>query len=326
MLIDGFQRVHDYLRISLTDNCNLRCNYCMPADKNDFTAPANLMQAHEIFQIAEIFSQLGIRKIRLTGGEPLIRKDAAEIIERLSSLPVELTLSSNGILADRFISCFKQAGIKSLNISLDSLHADKFARITHRDYFSKVFSNIQLLLKENFHVKVNMVVMKGVNDDEIIEFVNLTREYPLHIRFIEFMPFTGNKWNSDQLFSHEEILNRLSSSFDYIKLKDGKHDTTRKFKVIGFEGTFALISTITEPFCSGCNRLRLTADGKMKNCLFSKGETNLLAAFRKGDDIIPLIKENIIAKKAERGGQFIESDGIRDPASIVNRSMVAIGG
>ncbi len=326
MLIDGFQRAHDYLRISLTDNCNLRCNYCMPLDKHDFTAPAKLMQAGEIHAIAKIFTELGIKKIRLTGGEPLIRKDAAEIIESLASLPVELTLSSNGILADRFINCFKQAGVKSLNISLDSLHADKFERITHRNCFDIVLSNIHLLLQENFHVKVNVVVMKGVNEHEILDFVNLTREFPLHIRFIEFMPFTGNKWSSDQLFTHQEILNKLSTEFDYIKLKDGKHDTTKKFKVIGFEGTFALISTITEPFCSGCNRLRLTADGRMKNCLFSRGETNLLSAFRQGQDIRPLIRENVLAKKAERGGQFLESYGTNDPASIVNRSMVAIGG
>lgn len=326
MLIDGFQRVHDYLRISLTDNCNLRCNYCMPPDKNDFTAPAKLMQADEIFAIAKLFTELGIKKIRLTGGEPLIRKDAGEIIKGLSSLPVELTLSSNGILADKFIDTFKQAGIRSLNISLDSLYAEKFERITHRNYFDKVYSNIHLLMRENFHVKINVVVMRGENENEIIDFVNWTREYPLHVRFIEFMPFSGNKWNTKEVFTHQEILDLLSTQFDYIKLKDAFHDTTKKFKVVGHEGTFALISTMTEPFCSGCNRLRLTADGKMKNCLFSKGEIDLLSAFRKGEDIIPLIRANLLDKKAERGGQFMELNSIKDPALIDNRSMVAIGG
>lgn len=326
MLVDGHQRIHDYLRISLTDNCNLRCNYCMPADRVDFTAPEKLMQRDEIFSIAKIFSDLGIKKIRLTGGEPLIRKDAAEIIQKLSNLPVELTLSTNGILVDKYIDVFKSAEIKSLNISLDSLQAEKFSLITHRDVFDKVYSNIHLLLKYNFHVKVNVVVMRGVNDNELIEFVHWTKDLNLHVRFIEFMPFTGNKWETDQVISHREILETLRHEFDFIKLPDGKHDTTQKFKVIGHTGTFALISTMTEPFCSGCNRLRLTADGRMKNCLFSKEENDLLGAFRNGKEIIAIIKANVHAKKAERGGQFNELSQIKDPQTIQNRSMVAIGG
>lgn len=298
----------------------------MPADRVDFTAPEKLMQRDEIFSIAKIFSDLGIKKIRLTGGEPLIRKDAAEIIQKLSNLPVELTLSTNGILVDKYIDVFKSAEIKSLNISLDSLQAEKFSLITHRDVFDKVYSNIHLLLKYNFHVKVNVVVMRGVNDNELIEFVHWTKDLNLHVRFIEFMPFTGNKWETDQVISHREILETLRHEFDFIKLPDGKHDTTQKFKVIGHTGTFALISTMTEPFCSGCNRLRLTADGRMKNCLFSKEENDLLGAFRNGKEIIAIIKANVHAKKAERGGQFNELSQIKDPQTIQNRSMVAIGG
>lgn len=326
MLTDSHKRVHDYLRISLTDNCNLRCNYCMPRDKTDFTAPQNLMQTDEIFSIAGIFVDLGVRKIRLTGGEPLIRKDAEKIILKLSKFPVELTLSTNGILVDKYVKTFKDAGLRSLNISLDSLNPDKFYRISHRNYFDKVYSNILLLLEENFHVKVNMVVMKGVNETEIIDFVNLTRELPLHVRFIEFMPFSGNNWNTNEVFSHNEILELLSDHFDFVKLKDGLNDTTKKFKVIGHEGTFALISTMTEPFCSGCNRLRLTADGKMKNCLFSKGEVDLLTAFRNGEDIVPFIKTCVLNKKAVRGGQIVDLDSMNDAGKMVNRSMVAIGG
>ncbi|HNQ61099.1 MAG TPA: GTP 3',8-cyclase MoaA [Bacteroidia bacterium] len=326
MLIDEFQRVHDYLRISLIDNCNLRCNYCMPLNKTDFSPPQNLMQADEILQIAKIFVQLGISKIRLTGGEPLIRKDVDLIIRNLSALPIELTLSSNGILVDRYIDLFEQAGIRSLNISLDSLDSEKFKRITHQNYFERVFSNIQLLLERKFHVKLNVVVMRGVNDDEIIDFVQLTKLWPLHVRFIEFMPFSGNNWKTDQVFSHAEILQKLESEFDIVKLVDGKHDTTKKFKVIGHQGTFALISTMTQPFCSGCNRLRLTADGKMKNCLFSKGETDILSILRRGEDIIPSIRANVLSKKAERGGQIMALSKLRYPENIENRSMVSIGG
>jgi len=298
----------------------------MPLNKTDFSPPQKLMQTDEIISIAKLFVEQGISKIRLTGGEPLIRKDADLIIMKLSLLPVELTLSSNGILVDRFIEVFKQAGIRSLNISLDSLDAEKFKRITHQNYFQRVFSNIHLLLEESFHVKLNVVVMRGINDDEIIDFVRLTKTLPLHVRFIEFMPFSGNKWKTDEVFTHAEILSKLEPEFDIVKLPDGKHDTTKKFKVIGYSGTFALISTMTQPFCSGCNRLRLTADGRMKNCLFSNGETDLLGSLRKGEDILPLIRANVMSKKAERGGQVMELSKLSNPENIENRSMVSIGG
>ncbi len=326
MLFDQHQRIHDYLRISLTDNCNLRCNYCMPLDKVDFTPPEKLMQADEILAIAGMFIRNGVNKIRLTGGEPLVRKDAADIILKLSRLPVELTLSTNGILVDKYLGVFKEAGIHSVNVSLDSLDPVKFSKITHRNYFDKVISNIHLLIRENFHVKINVVVMKGVNETELINFVEWTRTLPIHIRFIEYMPFSGNHWTRTGVFTHREILNVLGSQFDSVKLKDGINDTTKKYKVIGYEGTFALISTMTEPFCSGCNRLRLTADGRMKNCLFSKGETDLLSAYRKGDDLIPLIRQSVWTKAAERGGQIVELSAMQDPESIENRSMVSIGG
>jgi len=298
----------------------------MPLNKTDFSPPQNLMQADEIILIAKVFVEQGVSKIRLTGGEPLIRKDADIIIKKLSELPVELTLSSNGVLVDRYIDVFKEAGIRSLNISLDSLDEVKFKRITHQNYFQRVFSNILLLLEKNFHVKLNVVVMRTVNDDEIIDFVQLTKSLPVHVRFIEFMPFSGNKWKTQEVFTHAEILSKLEGEFDIVKLVDGKHDTTKKFKVIGHQGTFALISTMTQPFCSGCNRLRLTADGRMKNCLFSNGETDLLTSLRNGEDILPLIKANVMNKKKERGGQLIELSEIKDPENIENRSMVSIGG
>ncbi|MBP6335103.1 MAG: GTP 3',8-cyclase MoaA [Bacteroidia bacterium] len=326
MLLDQYQRVHDYLRISLTDNCNLRCSYCMPADKNDFTPPGRLMQADEIIGIAKIFVQHGVKKIRLTGGEPLVRKDAKDIILSLSRLPVVLALSTNGILVDKYLDVFNEAGITSINISLDTLDLIKFSQITHRNYFEKVLSNIHLLLDNSFHVKLNMVVMRGVNDSELIDFVELTRKHQLHIRFIEYMPFSGNQWNTAKVFSHNEILSVLENHYDCIKLKDEKNDTSKKFKVIGHQGTFALISTMTQPFCSSCNRLRLTADGRMKNCLFSKGEMDLLSAYRKGEAIDDLIRMNVWTKEATRGGQIVELTDTIDPDQIVNRSMVSIGG
>ena len=290
MLKDTFGRQHDYLRISLTDNCNFRCAYCMPDEEIDTLPEVRLMQADEIFTLASIFTDLGVKKIRLTGGEPLIRKDAAAIMERLSSLPVELTITSNAFLADRFISTFRKAGMRSLNVSLDTLHADKFVLLTRRDKFQQVWNNIQLLLREGFRVKLNCVVMKGVNSDEICQFVELTKALPLHVRFIEFMPFDKNNWQDKRVFTWHEILEAVSEKYIFKKLTDDPHDTAKKYRVPGHMGTFAVISTMSAPFCSTCNRMRLTADGKMKNCLFSSGETDLLQALRRGEDVEQLIR------------------------------------
>ena len=325
MLKDTFGRQHDYLRISLTDNCNFRCAYCMPDEEIDTLPEVRLMQADEIFTLASIFTDLGVKKIRLTGGEPLIRKDAAAIMERLSSLPVELTITSNAFLADRFISTFRKAGMRSLNVSLDTLHADKFVLLTRRDKFQQVWNNIQLLLREGFRVKLNCVVMKGVNSDEICQFVELTKALPLHVRFIEFMPFDKNNWQDKRVFTWHEILEAVSEKYIFKKLTDDPHDTAKKYRVPGHMGTFAVISTMSAPFCSTCNRMRLTADGKMKNCLFSSGETDLLQALRRGEDVEQLIRHNILDKKEKLGGQM-EDYTTTDPGTILNRTMISIGG
>ncbi len=318
-LKDSFNRIHDYLRIALIDKCNFRCNYCMPAEDMQFFHQSKLMTADEIIGIAKLFIQQGVRKIRLTGGEPLVRTDAAEIMERLAETGVELCITTNGVFVDKYVNAFKQSGIKSVNVSLDSLDEKKFKAITHRDYFNQVFGNIHLLIKNGFHVKVNMVVMKAVNDDELTEFVKLTQHLPVHIRFIEFMPFDKNEWSKGKLFTYHEMLQKIESTFDIEKLTDQKHSTSKKYKVPGFTGTFAFITTMSTPFCGDCNRMRLTADGKMKNCLFSKGEADLLTPFRNGDDIIPIIKKCVGDKKAVMGGQ-------NDPEHMENRSMIQIGG
>lgn len=326
MLKDKYNRVHNYLRISLTDNCNLRCFYCMPEEEYDFTPASRLMQVDEIESLAKTFVGLGVNKIRLTGGEPLVRKDAADIILSLSKLPVKLTLTTNGSRLHEFVHVLEEANIRSLNISLDTLQAEKFQLITRRDQFKKVYDNIQLLLKRNFHVKVNMVVMKGLNDSEIIDFIEWTRNEPVHVRFIEFMPFTGNRWTSNKVFTMQEMLDVIKEKYDVVRLQDEKHDTAKGYKVPGHEGTFAIISTMSENFCGDCNRMRLTADGKMKNCLFSEKETDLLSALRNGEDIEPLIYKNIRSKAKELGGQFTPDFSHLEANEIHNRSMITIGG
>lgn len=326
MIIDRYNRVHDYLRISLTDNCNLRCFYCMPEEDYDFTPAARLMQPQEILTLSRVFVSLGVKKIRLTGGEPLVRKDAGQIIELLSSLPVELTLTTNGVRLNTFLPILKSAGVKSVNISLDTLQEEKFVFITRRNVFREVRENIQLMLENDFRIKVNVVVMKGINDEEINDFVRWTKEIPVDIRFIEFMPFSGNRWSSNKVFALKDILATIEREFSFDTLNNGVHDTAKVYRAEGHAGTFGIISTMTEPFCAGCNRLRLTADGKLKNCLFSRGETDLLSALRNGQDVLPLIHGNIQEKEKELGGQFTTALSEIDSVHIENRSMITIGG
>ena len=326
MIIDSHNRVHDYLRISLTDNCNLRCFYCMPEEEYTFTPASQLMQVNEIRQLAEIFVKEGVNKIRLTGGEPLVRKDAAEIISSLSDLPVNLAITTNGTRLHEFLEVLKRARISSINISLDTLHEDRFRMITRRDQFKLVMNNIRLMIDNGFHVKVNVVVMKGLNDIEINDFVEWTHIEPIHIKFIEFMPFEGNRWTSNKVFTLQEILDVIAEKYIFIRLNNDPHDTAKKFMVPGHAGTFAVISTMSENFCGDCNRMRLTADGKLKNCLFSRSETDLLGALRSGQEIVPLIHQNIMRKAKELGGQFSNDFEHIDASEINNRSMITIGG
>jgi len=326
MLVDQFNRVHDYLRISLTDRCDLRCFYCMPEEHYSFTPSPQLMQAEELEALARIFVSQGVRKIRLTGGEPLVRKDFLAILERLARLQVQLTLTTNGTRLGAIAEDIQKAGIRSLNISLDTLDRNRFLMITRRDLHDQVMGSIDRMLELGIGVKVNMVVMRGINDGEIIDFVRWTKNLPIHVRFIEFMPFDGNRWNQEKVVPFQELMERVRQEFDLVPLDREKHETAKKFIVPGHQGTFAVISTMTAPFCGDCNRIRLTADGKLKNCLFSTSETDLLTAYRRGEDVVPLIHENIRSKKAALGGQFTADLDQVQVEQLENRSMIRIGG
>lgn len=326
MLTDQFGRNHNYLRISLTDNCNLRCFYCMPEENYDFTPKSKLMQVDEIDTIAKLFVQHGVNKIRLTGGEPFVRKDASKIISNLGKLPVQLTCTTNGIRIDDMLPEIIKANFHSINISLDTLKKDRFLKITRRDYFDQVFRNINLLLQNNIKTKINVVAMKGVNDDEISDFISFTKNNPVDIRFIEFMPFSGNQWSSKQVMTQKEILDIINENYDFIPLPIGPNDTAKSYNIRGHRGSFSIISTMSEPFCSGCNRIRLTADGKLKNCLFSKQETDLLMPLRNGQDILPIIESTIWSKAKTQGGQLNEQFEKINASIIENRSMITIGG
>ncbi|MGY8886191.1 MAG: GTP 3',8-cyclase MoaA [Flavobacteriales bacterium] len=329
ILTDSHKRDHAYLRISLIERCNLRCTYCMPEAGVQLSPRSHLMTYEEIYSIAKTFVEHGVTKIRLTGGEPLIRKDIPIILEKLASLPVALSITSNAVIIDKFIDTLKLHGVNSINVSLDSLDREKFKEITRRDEFEKVYRNILLLVSEGFKVKVNAVLIKGFNENEIIDFIHLTKNLPVCIRFIEFMPFDGNKWDMQKMVSYKEVMDIVNASFsekEIERLEDAPNDTSKNYKIKGYKGSFAIISSVTNPFCDSCNRLRLTANGQLKNCLFSASESDLLTTLRAGKSIEPIIQKAVAAKFKVRGGMDTLEKLQEPKLHSQNRSMITIGG
>ncbi|MEQ8878024.1 MAG: GTP 3',8-cyclase MoaA [Cyclobacteriaceae bacterium] len=321
-IIDNFGREHTYLRISLTERCNLRCFYCMPENGIELMPKSHIMSFEEIMKLAETFVSLGVDTIRLTGGEPLVRKHVEQLFRDLSKLPVKLKITTNGILLDRFYDLFEEIGLKDINISLDTLEKTKSVFITKRDYYDRILANINEGLRRGFNIKLNIVLIKGVNDVEIPDFIDMTRDQNLAVKFIEFMPFHENKWDVSKCVSQQEILDIVGAKYPLKKLKDPVHSTSHNYQVDGFKGKFGIISTVTNPFCSGCNRLRITANGQMKNCLFARSETDLLTPLRAGKDVTDLILTSIKTKKFSRDGM----DTFTSDQYEQNRAMISIGG
>jgi len=296
----------------------------MPEDGIELADKSEIMTLEEIVSIAKIFRSLGVDTIRLTGGEPLIRNNAEWLIRELADLGVTLKLTTNGIILDKYFDLFQEVGLKRINISLDTLEKSKSVFIAKRDYFDRIMKNIHTAIDMDFDIKLNIVLIKGVNNMEINDFVDLTRNKNIGVKFIEFMPFKGNEWDWDKGVSKDEILKKVSSKFgDPEKLEDSKHSTSANYKVPGFEGNFGIVSTITNPFCAGCNRIRLTSDGKMKNCLFATAETDLLTPHRNGESIENIILSSIKEKKFSRDGMDVE---MKKEHYEQNRSMTSIGG
>jgi cyclic pyranopterin phosphate synthase len=300
----------------------------MPEDQH-FLKREELMTREEIATIAKFFvEKYGITKIRLTGGEPLVRPEAVDIVRDMAQLGVSIGLTTNAMTLDRHLDGLIAAGLQRINISLDTFDAQRFKTITRRDGFDRVHANILLALARGLRVKVNMVVMRGVNDDELLRFVELTRDHDVHVRFIEFMPFAGNGWGRERVYTFSEMLGHIGSVHSFEKLNDDPHSTAKAYRVADWPGTFAVISTVTAPFCGSCDRLRLTAEGKMRNCLFTREETDLLSALRRGEDIAPLIEANVLAKHAMLGGlpPFKPESQEEVLHDLSERPMVSIGG
>ncbi len=317
-LVDEHGRVHDYLRVSIIEKCNLRCRYCMPEDP-EWTPKEDLCTTDELLELVDTFISLGVKKVRLTGGEPLVRHDVDIILKTLAERGVELAMTTNGILVDQYIALFEKCGLNRINVSLDTLKPNRFEMMTRRTGFEKVRANINKLLEREFELKVNAVIMRGVNDDELTDFVEWTRDIPLTVRFIEFMPFDGNRWDDNSMVPMAEIKDKIADKFMILRGKDGPNDTTKHYRVPGYKGQFGIISSMSEHFCGSCNRIRLLANGSMKNCLFSNDEVSLLQPLRQGEDLEPIIRDTILEKKPSHAGRF-------RIAEEKNRSMVTIGG
>ncbi|TDL28082.1 molybdenum cofactor biosynthesis prote [Rickenella mellea] len=325
--VDTFRRKHDYLRISLTERCNLRCFYCMPNDGVELSPPNNILSDDEILRLAKLFVQSGVKKIRLTGGEPTVRKGLANLVGRINELRIHglqsIGMTSNGLALHRKLPLLIENGLTHLNLSLDTLDPLKFEILTRRTGHDGVLKSLEVAMASALHsVKLNVVVIRGLNDSEVLHFVNLTKDNPITVRFIEFMPFTGNKWDKDKLVPASELLERISGRFPgAVKLLDEPHDTSRNYAIPGHRGRFGFISSMSDHFCGSCNRLRITADGQIKVCLFDSKEVSLRDLIRSGVsdvELLAVIRQALSGKKAKHAG--MENIDV-----VTNRPMILIG-
>ncbi|XP_020855210.1 molybdenum cofactor biosynthesis protein 1 isoform X4 [Phascolarctos cinereus] len=325
-LTDSFGRKHNYLRISLTEKCNLRCQYCMPEEGVPLTPKADLLTTREILTLSRLFVKEGVDKIRLTGGEPLIRPDVVDIVAQLQQLDglKTIAITTNGINLARLLPRLQGAGLNAINISLDSLVPAKFEFIARRKGFHKVMEGIHKAIELGFDpVKVNCVVMRGLNEDELLDFVALSEGLPLDVRFIEYMPFHGNKWNFKKMVSYTEMLDMIHQRWPELeKLPEEASSTAKAFRVPGFRGQVSFITSMSEHFCGTCNRLRITADGNLKVCLFGNSEVSLRDHLRAGaseEELLSIIGAAVGRKKQQHAGMF-------NIAQMKNRPMILIGG
>lgn len=328
-LVDSFGRVHTYLRMSLTEKCNLRCTYCMPDAGVPLTPSPSLLTSDEIIRLASIFVSRGVTKVRLTGGEPFVRRDLMDIAHAIGHHPgvQTLAITTNGLVLKRYVPALRAARVSALNISLDTLIAPKFTLIARRHGHSNVLDGLHAALDAGFEtVKLNVVVMKGVNDDELGAFCDLTRNHALDVRFIEFMPFDGNRWSDTRFLSYADMLKSIGEHCGALeRAADSKNDTCKHYRIPGAPGRIGFITSMTNHFCGTCNRLRVTADGNIKVCLFGSDEMSLRDAMRSGASD-ELVGETIATALA---GKHFSLGGNRDMYDIAqndNRSMIKIGG
>ena len=325
-LTDNFGRRFNYLRIAVNEYCNLRCIYCMPEKGAAFQDEGRLLTKNEICKIIKIMARLGISKIRFTGGEPLIRKNILDLIE-FTCLKTDISsihLTTNGIVLPRYIKQLESIGLSGVNISLDTLNEEKFQKITRREGLDKVLDGLQLAIDSSIKsVKVNVVAMRNFNDDEIIDFAELTKSNDITVRFIELMPFDSHQiWKTGKFYKADRIVNDLKLHYNTLKPITGSSTEYYVYKIKGYKGRVAVIPSYSRSLCSACNRIRITADGNLLNCLYSQSETNIGDAMRTGmedSEIKRLIIEAMQNKLKD--GWIAQSKG-----NDSRQSMTQIGG
>ncbi|MRG61151.1 GTP 3',8-cyclase MoaA [Agromyces sp. CFH 90414] len=328
-LVDRFGRVHRDLRISLTDRCSLRCTYCMPAEGVPWLAKDNILTTDELERVARVAASLGIVEVRLTGGEPLLRRDVVDVVRRMHAIegehgPLEVSMTTNGLRLVELADALAEAGLARVNISIDTLRRDRFAELTRRDRLDDVLAGIDAAHAAGFApIKLNAVPMRGVNEDELVDLVRFAVEHEAEMRFIEQMPLdAGHIWSRVEMIRGEEILAALREVFTLTPIGERGAAPAERFLVDGGPATVGVIASVTAPFCGACDRVRLTADGQMRNCLFAREEDDLLPLLRgegTDDQIADLMRRSILGKRAGHG---IDDEGFLQP----DRPMSAIGG
>lgn len=328
-LVDAYERKIDYLRISVTDRCNLRCVYCMPPEGIDLAESKNILRYEEILRLVRLSASHGVSKVRITGGEPLVRKGIVEFLRDVASVPgiKDLSLTTNGVLLKDYAQKLKDAGLKRVNVSLDSLKRDRFEKMTRGDNLKEVLEGLEEAQKVGLTpVKLNMVVIKDFNDDEVVDFALMSKTKPYHIRYIEYMPFnTQEGWQRDKCITAKEIKERIEKAVEPLEPvvdTDGAAGPARRYRFHGAPGEIGLISPVSEHFCGSCNRLRLTSDGKLRTCLFSDNEIDLRTPLRDGspDEVIEKILLAAVREKPK--GHSINENIFKK----CSRTMSLIGG
>ncbi|WP_184541783.1 GTP 3',8-cyclase MoaA [Mucilaginibacter sp. FT3.2] len=329
MLIDNHGRNINYLRLAVTDRCNLRCFYCMPEDGLNWLSRKELMDYQEMLQSCALLVKMGIQKIRITGGEPFVRKDIMQLLTAISQLDglQELSLTTNGVLTAPHVPELKKIGVRSVNLSLDTLDANRFFTITRRDEFTNVMATLDALLKHDIEVKINAVVMDGKNTQDIIPLVQMTKDLPVSVRFIEEMPFNGDGHLYTGLqWDYVRILDEIKTKYPQIKkIDDPAYSTSYNYQIPGYKGTVGIIAAYSRTFCGTCNRIRITPQGELKTCLYDDGGLNIKDLMRAGTSEAEL-QSALLNAFGNRAADGWEAEKLRVIHPGIHESMATIGG
>lgn len=328
MLVDNHNRRINYLRLAVTDRCNLRCKYCMPAEGIDFVKNDKLLTISELAQVSEVLVGQGIDKIRITGGEPFVRKDLMVLLRKLTTLEGlnDISVTTNATLIGPHIDELKELGIKNVNVSLDAINRETFERITRRNQFDTVHNNLIRLITEGFNVRINFIVLDGQNEQDIIPILELMKHYNVSVRFLEEMPFNGGSKNFASIkWNYKAILEHIGEHYpNFEKLESHSTSTSINYKIPGHKSTFGIIPSFSRTFCGTCNRLRITATGDVITCLYGKPKANIRETVR-GKNSVKEVQKAILKAVGSRAKTGFDAQE-EHAKTIFDNSMTSIGG